>query len=75
MRNGQPVPGYRIYQQNGGSVAVFDEISKTWSAYAPDGVPQTMYKPKPYDAATNPNGCEGTLEDWLRDPGRGTELG
>ncbi|WP_405769453.1 hypothetical protein [Streptomyces sp. NBC_01538] len=74
MKYSQPVPGYRSYRQNGGSTAVFDETSKTWSANTPHGVPQTMYKPKPYDAATNPNGYRGTLEDRLRDPGRGTEL-
>jgi hypothetical protein len=74
VKNGQAVPGYRIYQQNGGSVAVFDEARGAWSAFTPDGIPQTMYKPRPYDAATNPNGYRGTLEDWLREPGRGTEL-
>ncbi|MFS8200640.1 hypothetical protein ACLVWQ_18380 [Streptomyces sp. CWNU-52B] len=73
IKNGQPVPGYRVYQQNGGSVEVFDSGSKTWSAFTPDGIPQTMYKPQPRNAG-HPNGYTGSLEDWLKEPGRGTEI-
>ncbi|MGW6762301.1 hypothetical protein ACWF8M_32400, partial [Streptomyces sp. NPDC055008] len=70
---GKPAAGYRVYRQNGGSVAIFDKSNGAWAAFTKDGIPQTMYKPKP-KSASNPNGYEGTLEDWLAQPGRGTEI-
>lgn len=68
------IAGCRIYQQNGGALAIFDTKNKTWAAFTSDGIPQTMYKPRPFDATTNPGGYRTTVEDWLNEPGRGTEV-
>ncbi len=73
-RNGKPVKGFRIFKQGGDNMAVFDETTKTWSAFNKEGIPQTMYKPKPYDPVKNKGGYKTTLEDWLSEPGRGAEI-
>ncbi|MFE7129682.1 hypothetical protein ACFVIM_02360, partial [Streptomyces sp. NPDC057638] len=66
-------PGYRIYDQGNGRLALYDEKRNIYAAYTDKGVPQTMYKPRPYDRETNPGGYQGSLEDWLNNPGRGTQ--
>ncbi|MET8976212.1 hypothetical protein ABZX85_11395 [Streptomyces sp. NPDC004539] len=74
VKKGQPVSGYRIYDQGSGRVGIYDKNTNTWTGINEDGVPQTMYKPGPYDPVNNPIGYRTTLEDWLSERGRGVEV-
>ncbi|MBA2812580.1 hypothetical protein E0500_036000 [Streptomyces sp. KM273126] len=35
---------------------LYDEAGKTWAAFSKEGVPQTKYRPKPYDPVNNKGG-------------------